>query len=121
MDMDQAIAKAEEIGAEHGKAAASWFEVGTDYNARAILDRGLLDVFDPETVPAPDLSGEWADGYLPRDLFEDATGLDAHLEATWDQDAYQDVLTELCDAYELAFSTAVEAEITRVCQYQLAE
>lgn len=118
----EATDKARELGTEHGRNAASWATDGnTDQATYAYLLQGIKDG-DPmvlDQLPAPDLSGQWADGYMPRQLFEDATGNDAHAEATWNQDAYQDALTELCDAYEEAFSQAAEDEIVRVCLRQL--
>ncbi len=112
---------AEAIGAEHGAAAASWVTVNTEQRAVQILvgiDDGDPEILD--SLPAPDLSGQWADGYSPRDLFEDATGADAHAEATWNHDRYAWLLGELCDRFEHGFSTAVEATVQATATAQLA-
>ena len=55
-------------------------------------------------------------GLLPSDLFEHATGLDAHAEATFNQDAYWGLLEELCDAYVNAFSEAAMHEVERLAR-----
>jgi hypothetical protein len=117
---DKAVAKAAEIGREHGtNAAGEWApeflaQSPTDAESRAqcVLEDGVQEAIDPDMLPAPDLSGEWADGYTVQQLLWD-TGIDL------DPNEYD--AGELADAYELAFSEAVEAEIVRVCQYQLAE
>jgi len=121
-DYDHAIAKAAEIGAEHGHNAATWFE--TD-NPAAILQ--MLEDGDPivyHALPHPDLSGQWADGYTPRQLAEDCGYPE---NPAGDNPSWGDVadhsagIDELCDAYEEAFSIAVEAEVDRVCRYHLTE
>jgi hypothetical protein len=122
MDMDQAVVKAAEIGAEHGLAAASWVTDGnTSVETFRVLRDGIVEG-DPEVLdrlPAADLSGEWADGYTSRRLFEDATGLDAHAEATWNVDEYDWMVDGLCAAYEEAFQSVVLGELERVCEYHL--
>src|SRR5215216_5766452 len=78
---DQAIEQAAKIGREHGANAASWWEQDalggrathdTRYTAEAVL-KGLEDG-DPailDSLPQPDLSGQWADGYSSQDLLSD--------------------------------------------------
>ena len=113
-DYDHAIAKAAEIGAEHGHNAATWFE--TD-NPAAILQ--MLEDGDPivyASLPQPDLSGQWADGYTPAQL-----SADTDMYVAYDGSEPDEALSELCDAYEEAFSMAVEAEVGRVCRYHLTE
>lgn len=83
----EAIAKASEIGTEHGTNAA-------------------------------DLSGQWADGYTPQALALDCAPDNGYGPDSLERDA---LFSELCDAYEEAFTRAVEAEIVRVCRYQLGE
>jgi hypothetical protein len=119
---DEAITKAAEIGREHGTNAASWFFDGntaTEYYRSTLraLEAGDPMVYDQ--MPAPDLSGEWADGYSVRQLGEDTDS--AYLVNRDDPDEGTDVPCEVVDAYEFAFSEAVEAEIVRVCRYQLAD
>ena len=110
---DAAIAYATELGAEHGRDAASWFFDGntTDATYRAVL-RGIEDG-DPamlDTIPSADLSGQWADTLSGPELFKDACA-EAGLE---DEDAYDGLFSDVCDAYERAFDdAAVEAiEVT---------
>jgi hypothetical protein len=120
---DTAKSRAEEIGAEHGRNAAAWFEQETIGGrvsgtaealdtARRIL-RGIADG-DPEildALPGPDLSGQWADGYLPRDLARDCGLEDEESDPEGDE-----ILAELCDAYEDAFRTAVTDHVTDACR-----
>ena len=107
-------AEAFRLGQEAARAAASW--TADDHAARVLA---MLEAGDPEAenyLPArPDLSGEWADAPTPRSLFEEVTGLDAHAEATFNQDAYQDVLGQLCEAWERGVAETFEA----VCEAEL--
>lgn len=100
--------KAREIGAGHGKAAASWyFDGNTNYQEYALVLEGI-DIGDPrilDTFPTSPLSGEWADSYSPGDLASD-------LEVSQDSDAWDDY----CTAYEDGFSTASYEEIERVAR-----
>lgn len=123
MSIDQTIrdacAKARELGEEDARQAASWVADGNvdPEHVRRVLE--MLEDGDPaveQYLPArPDLSGQWADSMSPRDLFEATTGLDAHAESTWCPDAYNDVVTALCDSYEdgvsETFESACEAEL----------
>jgi hypothetical protein len=120
---DQAVAKAAEIGREYGTNAASWFFDGntaTEHYATTLvaIEEGDPQVYD--LLPAPDLSGEGADGYTMRQLAEDCDVSEEEAEDSAANDLIT-VDTLLADAYEAAFSEAVEAEIVRVCQYQLAD
>ncbi len=114
---EAAMVRASEIGREHGESAATWFETDNHAAILQMLEDGDPEVYD--CLPGPDLSGQWADGYSPRSLFEDSTGADAHAEAAWDHDDYQFWLDALCAAYEAAFVDVVEAEVVRVCRYHL--
>lgn len=113
---DIAILKAGEIGLEHGQNAAAWWiqdtiggRVTGDVSETAARILKGLDDGDPEvldSIPAADLSGEWADGYLPADLMSD---VDLDIE----DDA--DVFTDICSAYEGAFHDAVVLAVTEAC------
>lgn len=109
---DQAVETAAEIGREHGMNAASWVELDGPEGCQKVL-RALEDG-DPEVynwLPAPDLSGQWADEYTPDRLATDVGWLPedgTHNNYDW--------LSELCNAYETAFSDAVETAIVARCQ-----
>ena len=111
MQYDVAIAKAAEIGAEHGKNAAGWYfdsECSTE-NYRATLEG--IESGDPMTLdgfPSTSLSGEWAGCYSLEDLGEDT-------ETGTFSDAFDDVVR----AYEDAFYQACSDEIERVARYHL--
>jgi hypothetical protein len=94
-------------GLEDGKAAGSWVIDGntSDEAKRTILQQ--LDDGDPvvyDLMPSSPLSGEWADGLLPRDILE-PFGIDE------DDDRADDILT----AYEDAYDEAVVDEVERSC------
>ncbi len=102
------------LGGQHGSAAASWVTFGTESEARAML-RGLEDG-DPELLdwlPQHGLSGEWADGYSGHDLLRDLEAELGHEATDWE-------FEEAADAYELAFSSAVETAVSRSAQRMLA-
>lgn len=124
MDYETLIGAARDIGADHGKNAAAFAEQcliggrvtdGSELETAARIIRGLDDG-DPavyDELPEPDLSGQWADGYLPRDLAGDV-GLDM------DAAAADEILQDLCDAYCEAFRDAAEAETYRYCKALLS-
>lgn len=110
---EAAIEAARARGAEDGKAAGSWVVDGnTSEEALRRLLEGL-DEGDPEvldSLPAGPLSGEFADGLLPRDLL-------ASLEVEEDDEAADDILR----AYEDAWSSAVQEEAERSARAMLPE
>jgi len=126
---DAALTYATERGRQDGTNAAGWYTMDTiggrvsraedaQRGARAII-AGIEDG-DPavlDTFPAPDLSGERADSLTSSDLTRDAWA--AAGIAPEDQDGYEDA-TDICDAYETAFSDAVENEIARAAREVLA-
>lgn len=110
-------AEAERIGTDHGKAAASWvFDGNTTAETYRWYLRGIEEG-DPEVLDSlrePNLSGEFAGDYTPRDLAGDLgiddTGADS-----------ADVLSEFEDAYLGAASSSFWHEIERVCRLMLAD
>ena len=135
---DRAISYARILGTEHGTNAAGWFLQDVLRSTRSAVEikrivDGINDC-DPEimdALPTADLSGQWADTLTGPALVEDAlyaAGLPRidvpRAELTGDPaatiDAAEDWFTDICDAYEYAFSDAVTAEIERVCRYQTA-
>lgn len=123
--IEAAIVKAREIGADHGRSAAGWWEqdaIGgratgdVRPTARAVL-QGLEDG-DPQVldaIPGPDLSGEWADGYSPRRLLDDVGANDG------DASFIDGLVSDLCDAYEKGFSETCEAAIVAACRLVLED
>lgn len=112
-DADDVIARAEVLGAEAGRAAASWYFDGntTDETYRHVL-KGIDDG-DPrvmDTFPAAPFSGEFADDMTPARL------LDA-LDMSGDEDYADAAVT----AYEDAFHIAAHDEIERVARYMTTE
>lgn len=115
-------AEAAAIGAFHGRNSAEWFlqetigghSSGSDEATARSLLKGIEDG-DPgvlDALPAPDLSGQWADGYLPQHLAEDC-GLDDQQDI--DEWSRLEILRDLCDAYEDAFHEAVIATVSDAC------
>jgi len=113
--LDTAISYAAETGRQNGIAAASWYDVNEE-NAAAILqgiedgDSAVLDTF-----PFADLSGQWADSLSGLEIVRDA----------WESadvppdDREEDSFTDVCDAYDIAFSDAVTDEIARRAHYYI--
>lgn len=97
-----------------GEADASWTTDGntTDDQYREILR--MIDEGDPALdaiMPSGPLSGEYAGGSMP-EIWADATGEDAP-EDGWP--------LYMADEYELAYWSAWEHELARVCRYHLAD
>jgi hypothetical protein len=100
-----ATERAETLGADAGRAAASWYDV-TAKNAAAIL-QGLRDG-DPavtDTIPYAPLSGEWADDPLPSDIL-------LRVGADIGQLAADDA-ADILQAYEIAYTDAAWEEVER--------
>ena len=99
---------AERMGAEHGRAAASWYFNGNTSDETYRLILAGLEAGDPEildSLPSSPLSGEWAGDPTPLSVLAEL-GVDATDEAA------DDLLT----AYELAFSFAVVDEVERAAR-----
>ena len=109
------------VGRELGTAAATWYEVSGEEQARAVL-AGILDG-DPEvldTIPHLDLSGQWADGPTPKAILEQVYD-EAGVEFPDNEGAYgpnDDVANELIDEVEGAYYEATEFEVVRAARIQ---
>lgn len=115
--VEDAYSRAAEIGAADGLSAASWFFDGNTSRETFVAILAGIDDGDPailDTLPAPDLSGEWADSRTPRSLAA-ACGL------TGEHPDVLDIVSGLCDEYEQAFNRAADAEIVRVATLQTTE
>jgi hypothetical protein len=109
-DIDPFVAKAREIGAQHGRNAASWVEVSDGGTARRILQG--IEEGDPEILdglPSADLSGQWADGFTVAQLV-------AEVDAPADnEDDLIPLSQTLADVYVEAFSEGAEHAVTAAC------
>lgn len=118
-EFDQLLAEAAKLGTEAGVNAAAWWEQdaiggratrGERETAECTL-KGLENG-DPETIdslPFPNLSGEWADEQVPEDIYRE---LGVQPEPEDEQD--------ICEAWETAASDAVVSEVERLCREFLA-
>lgn len=84
---EQAIEAARELGRGHGDAMGQIWSI---------------EGRDPEAIPEPDLSGQWADGWTPRDLAAHVGMNDGDI--SWNGPEF---MGWLCDAYEAGFAEAV--------------
>lgn len=125
---DKACEYARAEGAERGRNAAEWYAQdtfggrvtrGADAAARKVLQG--IDDGDPEiwdTLPVPDLSGEWADLLNGSQLVSDAVEAAGIDEETEDVNS---LFADVCDAYENAFHDSVVATIARYAKNTLGE
>lgn len=123
----KALQFAGDEGIERGANAGEWFAqdaFGGRSRAGAIhagiILRGIEDIDSRvmDSFPAPNLSGEWADGLTAPELVSyamDAAGVDEEAEA----EAVNDLFADICDEYENAFSDAVVDKITDLAQSTL--
>jgi len=105
LNIDEVVERAEREGYDHGVTAGSWLLDGNSSEdaARRLLV-GIEDG-DPEILdqlPASPLSGEYADGLLPRDVL-----------SWYDLDEQHDAAADVLRAFEDGFSRGVEAEAVR--------
>jgi hypothetical protein len=124
--LDRARSIGVELGQEHGKSAASWFSCPDADTANSIISK--LDNCDPEiydSLPCPDLSGEWSGVFNGHDMLVLITEAFEYLSYAMSESDYEHCLDELsdeaCTSYEGAFHMIVEKEVIRVCQYQLGD
>lgn len=124
-----AIEYARKVGHDAGENAAAWYVQdtiggrvsGDPVKAARYILRGIDDGDSAVTdgFPFADLSGEWADTLTGPQLFDDAL----RAAGVYDQDSGRDVsdgMTDICDAYEMAFSEAAEAAIAAAARAILA-
>lgn len=109
----QWISEAQQLGATHARAAASWITDGNESDAsRRIKLRVIEDDGADEVIRRPNLSGEYADDLTPFGLVALITGLDPRAGEISDE-----IMPPLCDAYEQGVSDTFEdacvAELTR--------
>lgn len=99
-------ARAREAGAEHGRAAASWyFDGNTDAETYRRVLAGLEDG-DPEVLdalPSSPLSGEYADEPTPASVLAD-------LDVDQDDDCADEYLSAYEEGFAEASAHAIEAE-----------
>lgn len=109
------IIRASELGAEVGRNAASWFFDGntSDDAYRRVL-AGITEG-DPkvlDSLPTPNLSGEWADDPTPNSLRE-YLGVS---ENDWHSDDDPiDLCEQCCAAWEDSAWEAVQVAVERAC------
>lgn len=117
---DKAIDYAGDKGREDGLAAAGWYFDGntSEDTCRRVLQG--IDDGDPailDTLPRPDLSGQWADGINGPELYSETC---EHAELDPD-DQFDSLFDEICTEYEHGFQQASQDEILRVAQLQTAD
>jgi hypothetical protein len=122
------LTEAGSLGAEAGRAAASWVLDGNaspEHYARLLR---MIDDGDPraeESLPTrPNLSGEWADSPTPISLYEQITGLDHSEEEDAAGMAYETLIGSVVDAianaWEEGVSETFEIECERLLRAALA-
>lgn len=106
------LSAARRDGKAAGESAASWaFDGNTSRETYARIIRGFEDG-DPEildSLPWPNLSGEWAGDPTPRSLAED-------YGITEERDPSGDLTADACDAWEDAASSAFKRALTAACR-----
>jgi hypothetical protein len=105
-EWEAALVKAGEIGTEHGRMAAGWYEIPDAETARRVIKS--LEDGDPEiygTFAKPP-TGEYADDYTFIDLMREL----GHSEDYDTDDA------QLWSAYTDAWDTGYEAEVDRTAR-----
>lgn len=109
------IRAARKDGRRAGLNAASWaFDGNTKPETYRRALKGLEDG-DPEILDAyrtPDLSGEWADSPTPRTLQSDYDV---------DDDRWERIEAEVCDAWLNTADEAFWREVARICRFHLDE
>ncbi len=130
MTVDRCEKYARELGEERGRNAAAWWDqdaiggraqAGTERQTAmrvlAMLEEGDPAIYD--SLPQPDLSGEWAGDMTGPELVQDAMAdagvdLDRHKKIAEHIETY--CFLDICDHYETAFRDACEREIVAVCK-----
>lgn len=108
--------RARELGADHGRAAASWFFGGnTSRETYAAVLKGIEEG-DPavlDSFPGSPLSGEWADGMTMGRLLEAIGVGDPHAELSFNPEPWDGIADAYCDAFESAAVDAIELAARR--------
>jgi hypothetical protein len=117
---ESAVERAAELGSEHGRNSAEWWQQDSiggrasgDVRETARLILSGLDEGDPavlDALPAADLSGQWADGPVPRDILHECG-----------TDEGSDTADEVLSAWEDGFNTAVQGFVERACRAVLVD
>jgi hypothetical protein len=113
------LAAARREGREAGINAAGWIFDGHNTWTREGLERILqgLNDGDPkilDSIPWPNLSGEWADAPTPQTMVSECGLEDDDPRSDW-------LIDEMCSVWETAASDACEREIVRLCRFHLAD
>lgn len=117
---ERAIEYARELGAQHGRKAASWLDIDESNAARILAgitdgDPAIMDI-----LPSPDLSGQWADSLTGPELVSDAWDAAGVSRGTVKGDpTFDAAFSDICDAYEVAFSEHAQYATEDRCRYYL--
>ena len=105
MTYTNTIDRATSEGRDAGSVAGSWVvDPGRTSTPDHEYAAGILRMLDEGTLDAPDpLSGEWADGILPRDVL-------SALDVDEDDPAADDYLSAFEDGYRDAWRETVERD-----------
>lgn len=130
--IENAMAKAYEMGKRTGANSAEWYAQGT-FNryrnkdsemAKSILQ--MIDDCDPmfwNCVQLPNLSGEYADGDTPMSIYSDLCfefKLYTNMEEGEDEYPVDHWLLEgFCNQYEIGVTDGFENKIVEICQGHL--
>lgn len=118
-EFEQLTQEAAKLGREAGENAAAWWEqdaIGgratSGERDRAELTLKGIEDGDPavmDSLPFPNLSGQWADDPTPQTLMAE---LDCEVEPEEEP--------EICEAWEVAASDAVLDSVERMCRELLS-
>jgi hypothetical protein len=118
--IDEAIQRAQTLGKEHGHNAAGWWIQDALTNNQHARQQAItvlkMDEDCEAQFPMADLSGEFADGVLPKDVFDYAFA-----NGGWDGDNRSNVADDaVLHAYEEAFDATAHNECIAACKSELA-
>lgn len=135
---ERALVIAREQGTRDGRNAAEWYAQDAfggrvTHGARESAERILkgIEDGDPEimdTIPSPDMSGQWADEPTGSDIacviLEDVTGetyRDAYTGIYHLPEEWEDAETDILDAYEQAYRDAATDKISELARIAIGE
>ncbi len=110
--------EARKQGLDDGTAAGSWVIDGNTSTETAAAILQGLDDGDPailDLLPSAPLSGEYADGLLPRDVL----GWYGMTEDDWNSDGLSGAAAEVLNAYEDGYNEGVAHEVERSARYMV--